>query len=577
MAEPSAVTPDLIVHNAVVHTVDPQDRVAEAVAIASGRIVGVGGSAEMLARAGAGTRRIDLQGATVVPGFVDAHPHLDSVGARLDKPAFGNPDSIEQVLAVIRAEAARVPAGEWIVCNPVAEEPEALRYPDRLAERRWPTRHDLDRAAPAHRVYIEPPSLVAPGAAIMNSAAMAALGIGPDTPMPEGVRMELGPDGRPNGVFLDYNFPKKVPIVDGGYRAETSLFPGIPPLSPERTTRAVASGLRAFNATGVTAIYEGHGIPAGPQRAYLDLWQRGELTVRTYFVISYPPSHYRDLEKGRDLIEHTSRYAAGDGFGDHLLRFGGLGFSFDSAAAMGACLMREPYLGALGRPWNGVQLPADDAFQDILLRCARAGLRVQVQCSGGAAIDKVLAAYRAVNREIPIRGKRWTIQHCQFPSAQNMADCRELGVIATTTTNFLWLYGSVYLRSFGEALSADAIPFRSWLDAGVTVCQCTDGRPIDTMRSFWQMLARRDAITGRRLSSPAQALTRQEALRAYTLNGAMAAFWDRDIGSIETGKFADLAVLSQDILSVDQDAIPDTRVLATLLAGQPVHDTGVFA
>jgi len=567
---------DLILHRGVVHTVDGQDRIAEAIAVAGGRIVAVGDSAQVLQLAGPATRVVDLEGRAVVPGFVDAHPHLDSVGARLIKPAFERPVAIGQVLDVIRDEVARRATGEWIVCNPIAEEPDALRYPQQLREGRWPTRNDLDPVSPDHPVYIEPPSLVAPGAAILNTAALRAARIGRDTPMPDGVQMLLGSDGQPNGVFLDYNFPKRLPIVDGGYDPAASLFPGLPGLDAAQLRRAVAAGVRAFNSAGVTAIYEGHGIPAGPQRAYLDLWHDGELTVRTYFVISYPVSCYRDLQRGEELIRHTARYAAGNGFGDPLLKFGGLGFSFDSAAAMGACLMREPYVGAQGKPWHGVQLPDDDTFRQIVLRCAQAGLRVQVQCSGGAAIDKVLAIYRDVDRQIPIRGKRWTIQHCQFPSAQNMADCRELGVVATTTTNFLWLYGSVYLRSFGEALAHDSIPFRRWMDAGVTVAQCTDGRPYEPMFAFWQMLARKDSITGRELTTPAQQLTRAQALRAYTLNGAIAAFWERDIGSLECGKQADLVVLSDDIMRIDRDRIPETRVLATLLSGRPVHDQGIF-
>lgn len=573
----SAPPIELVLHNGIVHTVDPSDRIAQAVAIAGGRIAAVGASADMLGLAGAHARMVDLRGKTVVPGFVDAHPHLDIVGMRFIKPGFGEPSSIDEVLDVLRREVARRRSGEWILCNPVASEPEALAYPGRLREKRWPTRHDLDRVAPDNPVYIEPPSLIAPGAAILNSAALQLTGVTRTTAMPDGVQMQADAAGEPTGVFLDFNFPKKVPIVDGGFRADVALFPGIPACTPDDVRRGVHAGVKAFNGAGITAIYEGHGIPAAPQRAYLDLWQSGQLKVRTYFVISYPVPLYRDLARGQELIEHTARYAAGNGFGDDLLKYGGLGFSFDSAAAMGACLMREPYVGALGKPWHGVQLPSDDVFSDIVMRCARAGIRVQVQCSGGAAIDKVLAIYQAVDREIPIKGKRWTIQHCQFPSADNMRVCRELGVLPTTSANFLWLYGSVYLRSFGEALSMDAIPFKTWLEAGVPIAQSSDGRPFEPMFGFWQMLARQDAMTGRTLATPAQRLTRQEALRAYTLHGAMAAFWDGDIGSIEPGKLADLAVLSDDILEIELDRIRETKVLATLLAGVPVHDTDLFS
>jgi predicted amidohydrolase YtcJ len=350
----------------------------------------------------------------------------------------------------------------------------------------------------------------------------------------------------------------------------------IPPIAPDMIYRGIETAMQAFNRAGITTIYEGHGLSKAPQRVYLDLWSRKALTVRTYFVISYPVAIYNNAEARDRLIAETALYAGGDGFGDDLLKFGGLGFSFDSATAIGASLMREPYIGAQGRPWTGIQLTADENFRDILFRAARAGLRLQVQCAGGGAIDKVLDIFAEIDREIPIRDKRFVIEHCQFPSAENMKMCRELGVIPTSTTNFLWNYGSVYLRSFGQKMAADAIPFRAWLDAGVPVAQSTDGRPYDPIFSFWQMLARRDGVSGHTFGLPAQKLTRAEALRLYTYNAARAAFWEHRIGSLERGKLADLVVLSDDIMTIDEDRIRDAKVLATLLGGKPVHDTGLF-
>jgi predicted amidohydrolase YtcJ len=567
---------DLLLHHATIHTVDAADSVAEAVAIAGGRILAVGRLADVERHCGASTRRIDLGGRTVVPGFVDAHPHMDMVGLRLTKPEFRNPRSIRDIQAVIRQEAARRKPGEWIICNPIAHEPDVFGYPAALAEGRWPDRRDLDEAAPHNPVYIEPPSLVAPGHAFANSAAIRACGITRDSAVKDGVEIDLDAAGEPTGIFRDINFPKWLPVRDGAFRARDSLFPALPELTDAETLAAVAAGAKAFNEAGITTIYEGHGIPAGPQRAYMDLWNRKLLTIRTYFVVSYPIALYRDRERGNELIEQTARYAGGNGFGDDLLKFGGLGFSFDSAAAMGACLMREPYQGAAGTPWLGVQLADDESFRDIVRRCAQAGLRVQVQCSGGGAIDKVLRTYEEVDREIPIQGKRWTIQHCQFPTAGNMATCRRLGVLPTTTTNFLWMYGSVYRKAFGDELAQQAIPFRSWLEAGVPVAQSTDGNPFQPMFAFWQLVARKDAVSGQPLGLPNERITRQQALRTYTLNGARTAFWDEVTGSIEPGKYADLAILSQDIMAVDEDRIPETRVLATLLGGAPVHDTGLF-
>lgn len=572
----SALDPDLVLHNGCIYTVDAADSVAEALAIRGGEILAVGRSRDILEMCGRSTRVIDLRGRAVVPGFVDAHPHLDDVGLRMVLPSFDNPKSIDEVLGVVKAEVARRKAGEWIVFNPLAGEPEAFSYPKVFGEGGWPTRHDLDKVSPDNPVYIQPQLMLAPGAAIANSAALRAAGLDRDATAPEGVVIGRDADGELTGVFLDYNFPKVMPDTFGGFHPGRAFFPMIPAISEETVYRGIETAMAAFNRAGVTAIYEGHGIPKGPQRVYLDLWARRKLTVRTYFVISYPVVIYNDAAARDRLIAETALYAGDDGFGDDLLKFGGLGFSFDSATAIGASLMRQPYLGARGYPWTGIQLTSDENFRDILFRAARAGLRLQVQCAGGGAIDKVLGMFSEIDRETPIRDRRFVIEHCQFPSAENMALCRELGIIPTSTTNFLWNYGSVYLRSFGEKMAADAIPFRTWLDAGVLVAQSTDGRPYDPIFSFWQMLARRDGVTGHAFGLPGQKLTRNEALRLYTYNAARAAFWEHRIGSLEAGKLADLVVLSDDIMTMPEDGIREARVLATLLGGDVVHDTGLF-
>jgi predicted amidohydrolase YtcJ len=568
------ISPDSVLHHGKVYTVDSHDRVVEAVAILNGEIVATGGSREMLDLAGPSTRRIDLGGRAVVPGFVDGHPHMDGVGLRLRKPGFEGVKSIDDVVAIVGREVGRRGPGEWIVCNPLASEPEVFGYPGALREGRWPDRYDLDKAAPDNPVYIEPPGLIAPGIAIANSAAIRLAGIGPATQAPAGVEIDKDAAGEPTGIFRDFNFPKLMPDTYGTIRGKPALFPMIPPMDQAEMNRAVEAGMEAFNKAGVTAIYEGHGIPKPQQRAYADLWERGRLTVRTYFVISWGGAHFADPEKGRALIEETALYAAGRGFGDDLLRYGGLGYSFDSATAIGACLMREPYVGARGHAWTGIQHTADDVFLDGLLKAARANLRVQVQCAGGGAIDKVLSMFETIDREIPIGGKRWVIEHCQFPSAGNMATCRRLGVVATTTTNFLWNYDSVYLRCFGEQMSANAIPLRDWLDAGVIISQSTDGRPYDPIFTFWQSLARKGGVTGHVFGLPGQQVTRNEALRMATYNAAYAAFWEHRIGSIEPGKLADLAILSEDIMSMPEERIPQARVVTTLLGGTPVHDGG---
>ena len=148
-------------------------------------------------------------------------------------------------------------------------------------------------------------------------------------------------------------------------------------------------------------------------------------------------------------------------------------------------------------------------------------------------------------------------------------------MVATTTTNFLWNYDTVYLRCFGDKMSANAVPLRDWLDAGVMISQSTDGRPYDPIFTLWQSLARMGGVTGHVFGLPHQKITRNEALRMATYNAAYAAFWEQRIGSIEPGKLADIAILSQDIMTIDEDRIPETRVETTLLGGKAIHDNGL--
>lgn len=569
------IAADTVLHNGNVYTVDAKDSVAEAIAIYNGRIVAVGRSEDMLGLAGPKTRVIDLGGRAVIPGFVDGHPHMDSVGAQLIKPSFGRPESIDDILEVIRREVEKRQPGEWITFASLVYEPDVYRYPNALREGRWPTRFDLDKVSPNNPVFIEPPLMIAHGVALFNSLALQLLGFNRDAIPPAKVEIDRDPNGELTGLFFDSNFPKARPETygrgDEGWPA-----PVIPRLNREEMVRAVEAGMRAFNAAGVTAIYEGHGLPKAPQQAYTDLNNRKALTVRTYFVISYPIAIFRDEAAGDALIRETAQYASGQGFGDDFLRFGGLGFSFDGTMTFRTALMHDAYVGPHGELWNGIQHTSDENFLNILKKAARANLRVQIKCAGSLAVEKILAMYDEINREIPIVDKRWVIEHCQFPTIESMEACRRLGVIPTTTANFIWNYGHVYVDVFGQEVADRAVPLRTWLDAGVPVVQSTDGRPFHPIFSFWQMLARRDGVTGVSYGLPGQKLTRAEALRLYTYNAARAAFWEDQIGSLEPGKMADMVILSDDIMTMPEDDIPQARPLSTLVSGVPVYDTGLF-
>jgi predicted amidohydrolase YtcJ len=380
-------------------------------------------------------------------------------------------------------------------------------------------------------------------------------------------------DGEPTGVFIDYNYPRMVPLHSWPIRIP--VFPQIPRQTQARVEASIRAGMKAFNQAGLTAIYEGHGLSPPVMDFYRRLHAGGELTIRTYGPHAFPFPAYDNDELADKTIEMAAASAGGDGVGDDLLKIGGVAYSFDSAAGAGAALMRDPYRGPQGQMWNGVQLTSDAKLKQAIVKAAGRGLRIQVQSSGEAAIDKVLQIFEELDAKNSIRERRWTIEHCQMANKEQIERCRKLGLVVTSAITFLWDYGSTYQKTFGPEITERALPYRSWIDGGVRLANSSDSHPFQPLFGFWEMLARKDGLSGR-VIGPDQKLTRAQALRASTINGAYAAFWESQIGSIEAGKYADLAILSDDIMTIDEDRIREVKILATMLAGKPVHDTGVF-
>lgn len=549
--------PDLILVEGKVITVDEAFSIARALAVREGRIVAVGTTEEIEALAGPATRRVDLAGATVTPGFVDGHPHLYG----MEDVALTGVESIQDIVAVIEREAERREAGEWILVEPPGEPPYHFHMPERLAEGRWPTRVELDAAAPRNPVYVKSSPFHERPTSLFNSRALAELGITRQSGPIEGVEIGRLPDGTPTGEIIgNLSYFSQSPLRD-------RLWALAPPRSLAEQLAELRRDMASYNAGGVTAIYEGHGMPASTTALYTEAWNRGELTVRAYMVNAV--DQFQPLEGILRELDGLAVFR-GPGFGDDRLKIGGIGLIFGDNVGFGAGFMRRPYVGHHGHEWQGLQLIDDEKLYAVVRAAAERGLRVNMQASGGRAIDKVLAAFSRVNEAIPITDRRFVLEHCQFPSSENMKEAQRLGVIPTTVTNFLWGQGNAYLRYYGPELTQQAVPVRSWLEHGVPVAQSTDYGPNGAMFTLWQSIARQNGWTGETLG-PQESLTREQAIRIYTMHGARLAFWEDDIGSLEEGKLADLVILDRDILTVPLDEIRETRVLVTLLGGEAVY------
>jgi predicted amidohydrolase YtcJ len=562
----SKTPPSTILYNGKVVTVDEAFSIAEAVAISEGKFLRVGSSNEIRALADSDTVEIDLKGKMVVPGFIDTHPHVIHRGmGRATMLPLMNLNSIGAIKKRIGEVAKKTPKNQWIVTTPVGNPPDYFHLPESLDEKRWPTRWDLDDVSPNNPVYITAPLVWAPHPAILNSAALKILGITKDTPSEENgaIIIKDGTTGEPNGQIDRMHFWNYGSIF-------WKLMAMLPKPSFEQMISGLKMGIKDFNASGVTAGYEGHVTTAEHLLLCRELWSRNELDMRIYFAY--------ELDKNKSLPEIEEwmwnlAHATGRGFGDDRLMIGGVTVSIDGPSQLGVSVMNKPYLDPYGNMTTGIQQIETDKLKEICLLAAKHNIRMNVQVGGDKATDIALEVYEEVNSKINIKDRSWVLQHIQHPSPENIEQCRKLGVVVTTVSNFEYSKGEeTYIRRLGGDYCERAIPLRRWLDAGVLASQGTDGAHYEPMFTIWNSLKRIDGRTGKSLMTPDKKITREEAIRLYTINGAKVLFWGDKLGSIEEGKLADLVVLDNDILTCPLDEIKETRVLMTMVGGEIVHN-----
>jgi len=558
---------DTILFNGKIATVDDDFSVAQAVAIRNGKFIMVGGDAQVRSLAGRDTRDIDLQGRTVVPGFIDTHPHMlhAAMGMSISLPLFGL-SSIEEIKRRISEEVQKKSPGQWIVTSPVGQPPYYFNVPGILKEKRWPNRWDLDEVSPENPVYLSAAHSRVPNTGVLNSYGLKLLGVTKETPADQqGVTIvkdhQTGePTGELQGMQQIYNLS---PLFG-------KLFSMLPRPRPDDIENGLRAAIRMRHAAGVTTVYEGHYVSDEHLSPLKTMWSRGEQTMRVCFAYEIDAAKsLGDIESFMKRLVHAS----GSGSGDDMLKICGITLSLDGPIWHGLALMNEPYLGPYGKMTTGMQLVSTDKFKQIALMAARHNLRLNSCFGGDKAADITLDVFDEVNREIPIKYRRWVVQHIQFPSRENIEKCKALGLSVTSCTNFEWGKGKeVYLERLGKEYAKRAIPLRRWLYAGVPIAQSTDFGPYMPMFTLWQSLKRIHGLTGESYAGADQQISREEALRMYTIHGATVLFWENRIGSIEAGKLADLVVLDNDILTCPLDEIKDTGVLMTMVNGKPVHN-----
>lgn len=347
----------------------------------------------------------------------------------------------------------------------------------------------------------------------------------------------------------------------------------LPPLTYEDIRRGIRNLAPAFIANGTTSLLEAHLTSPEELRAYVDLERCGELGLRVFYTFEIDAR--KPLEE-IDQFLRTMSFAAEHGFGTHRVRIAGVSIGLDGPHWHGSAVAGEPYMGPYGKRVDPQPLIPPDTYGAIVKLAAQYGLRIHAEAAGRGSIAIALAAMRDADAMRPIRDLRFILEHVEFPTIDQIAECKRLGIVPTTATNFIWGKGAeVYRERLGTAYAAQAIPLRWWLDAGVQVAQSTDWGPREGLFTLWQSLARQAGLTGEMIG-PDQKITREEAIRIFTNHGAYALYMEDELGSIEPGKLADFLVLSGDPLTSSEAAIRDMKVLATVIDGEMVHESGEF-
>ena len=521
-------------------TIDALDRIATGVAVRDGRIIAVGDSDEARQALGPDATHIDLRGRALVPGFCDPHNHFSmttfeprSVDCRTP-PLSGK----AAVLDAIAAAADGSPDGQWIW---------GLGFSARNLEPIGETvlfRHELDEVAPNNPVCVMDSSY---HACYANSSALAMVGFDRNTPNPPGGEIRLDDHGEPNGVLWERAMD---PVHHASMRSYIDTF------GPDVVAGLVEQNARRHLSHGITSVGDALVMPESAE-IYRLTDERGQLPIVIH-----------QMRGGPGFFAAPEDAAGGAFMEDDVsdrLRGGIVKIFMDPvwpSPAMTVC-HEDGTTEPVGDPYYG-----QEEVDHLVLDAASHGLQVAIHCIGNRAVEQGLNAFERAQREIPRSDPRYRIEHFSFGLQDQIERAKSLGVIISHQPPFLQAIGDFFeTRTAAAGIVSPPIPYRSMLDAGVTVASGSDFpcAPVEPLLGLYSIVARRSREG--RVIAPDQAISPLEALRTYTLNSATAMFRDNEVGSIEVGKRADLVVLSHDPTLVDPTFIRDIVVQQTYVDG----------
>jgi predicted amidohydrolase YtcJ len=521
-------------------TMDPARPRAAAMAVRDGRILAVGTRDEALAALpGAEVRSAP---GTVVPGLIDAHVHTLYAGLELRRLDVSDAKSVAEMVERIGAHISSREEDDWLV---VAAHVQA----EELAEKRLPTRADLDPVTGGRPVFLDRRT----HDAIANSAALERAGIDASTADPVGGEIEHDAAGEPTGLLIE--------------RPAADLVWGLVPAIGEEERRTALREIQPhFHAQGIVGAAE-PGLTPAEMGSYQAAHAEGELRLRTFAM----PLADTDLPV-EELLAGFRGIGVRTGFGDDWLRIGGVKVYLDGTGSFGSALLRDPWPGT--DDYLGNQTAPTETFRAIARFCAEERWSLAVHTVGGAAIDLALDAFAEANEIAPIAPLRFSVMHAYlWPSAANFRQARELGVFASIQPGMQWRVAANLANRLDAEGAAAASPLRDWHEAGVEVAGGSDGPDFPLAPLFGMYQARSRAAFGfDGPVGPEQAIDGERALAMWTTGAARYCWAETERGALRPGLLADWAALSVDPVECEPAALAEAQVLQTGIGGKVMHE-----
>ncbi|MGQ9680169.1 MAG: amidohydrolase [Candidatus Bathyarchaeia archaeon] len=538
MVEFKGLAADLILTKGKIVTMNENNNIIEAVAIRGGRISAIGENNKILELAGPKTEIIDLDGKTVLPGFIDTHMHPSHAATRLYEVNCRSPPirNIKEILKMISEKARETSPGEWIRGTNYNE--------NKLEEKRHITRWELDDAAPDNPVFI---SKETGHLYIANSIALKIGGISDETPDPPGGKIDRDSERRATGLLYE--------------TAGQLVSKHIPPYTIDQIKEGLRKVWRQFSEWGITTVHDASGYGAAVN-AYQQLLAEEVYQVRTLLMMSLYPQGSENVNTLESMMELGIR----SGFGNDWLKIMSLKIMGDGSGSGGSAAVYTPqHRGTKGL---GLMTTDPEEMKKLTLKAHSAGIRLSIHSIGDRGIDLALDAIEEAQKKYPIPDMRHRIEHNSLCTPNQIERIKRLEVTPSSSIGYMWGLGDDYYENFGSERSRWLHPHKTLIENGIIAggnsdYPVSDGNPMIQIYEAVTRKTRTGLVVGEE-----EAISVIDAIKLYTWNGAYLGKEEDIKGSIEEGKLADLVVLEKDVLSVPKEEIKDIKVYMTIVDGK---------